>query len=300
MEEQIFLKSTIIGYSYEQWKNDPETLASWFFCAFESWIIENFHPTGEFIIEHPEEVRKKYGEVKAACIAFENDIHSLSIGYHQMISTMNDERIEGGLKILYLGNLVENYITNIRTIYDLLGVISRISVSDHKYLKLKKVSTDSLNEMLKGIKDNYEQSITIFTQPVVDVLNELRSSLEIIRNIRNAIIHDGKEPIVTIKCGIPYFRIPRNNNNHNESILPDLLKLNTLDFPLLPYLNHLTTGLLGHMNDLGQVLIKNAITRDANYKCQLICLGGICMPEFLKFVNEDFSDTNNTIKIDTC
>lgn len=283
------IKGTIIGFDLEKWKTDPETLASWLFCAMETWSMENFSTQGDFLTDFPNDVRKKYGEVKAAVSAFYNDIHSLSIALHQMNYILSDEKIEGGLKTLYIGNLVENYITNIRTIYDLLAIFPRIAAS-HGNLKLRSVSTDNLNSLLKGIEDKQEWAVSIFTEPVVNVLKAMRPSLTIIREIRNAIIHDGKEPIVSIKSGVAYFRIPKSSRNYNESLLPDLLNLKTLDFPLFPYLQTITGMLWGHMDNLGKVLINNAHEKDNSYMCELTVLGGICIPDFMAFINKNYSE----------
>lgn len=283
----LFIKGTVIGFDYEKWQNDPDSLASWLICILETWQSSKFQASGEFLIEHQEDVRKKHGEVRGAIQAFTNDVHSLSICYHQMLYVLEDKTPEIGLKTLYLSNLVESYITNIRTIYDLMAVFARIVVGQ-EHLKLRAVSTDSLSDLLKTLANKGQWSIDIFSEPVVSVYKNMRESLEMIREIRNSIIHDGKEPIVTIKSGVAYFRIPKNINSPYETSLPDLLNLNTTDFPLFPYLQHITRDLLSHMDNLGTAIGNEAYLKDNNYKCELPVLIGICIPEFMKFIHMDY------------
>lgn len=283
----MFIKGTVIGFNYKKWKTDPDSFASWLICVLETWQKAHFKPNGEFLFEQPEDVRKKYGEVRAAIQAFTNDIHSLSICYHQMVYILEDEKPEVGLKMLYISNLVENYITNIRTIYDLLSVFLRIVV-DPKYLKSRAVSTDSLNKVLKFIEDNEHQGIEIFSEPVAKVAKMMRPSLNMIRTIRDAIIHDGKEPIVTIQLNVPYFRIPKNINNPYETLLPNLLELDSQDFPIFPYLQCITRTLLIHMDELGTIIGNDAYSKDNNYYCELPVLIGICIPEFVSFIHRDY------------
>ncbi|MES2458892.1 MAG: hypothetical protein V4594_25300 [Bacteroidota bacterium] len=285
----LFIKGTVIGYDYEKWQNDPDSLATWLICMVETWHMAQFSATGEFLIDHPDEVKKKYGEVRGAIQAFTNDIHSLSVCYHQMLYVLNDPTPEVGLKTLYLSNLVESYITNVRTIYDLMAVFARIVVST-EYLKLRAVSTDSLSDLLKTFENKHKWSIEIFSEPVVSVFKSMRGSLNMIREIRNSIIHDGKEPIVTIKQGVAYFRIPKTINSPYETSLPDLLDLNTPDYPLFPYLQHVTRTLFTHMDNLGRIIGNDAHLKDNDYRCELPVLIGICIPEFMEFIHKDYNE----------
>lgn len=292
----MFIKGTVIGFDYEKWKNDPDSLASWLICILETWQMATFTPQGKFLTEQSEDVRKKYGEVRGAIQAFTNDIHSLSVCYHQMLYILNDEIPEVGLKTLYLSNLVESYITNIRTIYDLMAVFARIVVKPG-YLKLRTVSTDSLSELLKTFENKKQWSQDVFSEPIVAIYANIRESLNMVREIRNSIIHDGKEPIVTIKNGTAFFRIPKTINSPYETSLPDILEFGTPDFPLFPYLQHVTRTLFMHMDNLGTALGNDAHKKDNNYRCELTVLIGICIPEFMKFIHKDYktepSGSNN-------
>lgn len=201
--ESLYIKGTAL-VTHESYKKDPTCLGFYLLCVMETWIMQNFANTGEFIREYPNEVKCKYGEVRAANEAFHNDMHSLTIGYHQMKQVMDDLQMESGLKRLYLGNLVEHYITKIRCIYDYMAVFARIVVN-HSNLQPSSISTDSLNALLKYIKKNETRAADIFTEPIAKRLLTMETSLENIKTIRDTIIHDEKEPMIIFSSGIrPY------------------------------------------------------------------------------------------------
>jgi len=253
----------------------------------ETWAMANFEQTGAFRKDLPIEVKRKYGEVRSANIAFHNDIHNLSIGYHQMKRVMEDQEMESGLKGLYLSNLVENYITNIRCIYDHMAVFSRI-VLDHSIITNRNVSTDSLNDLLKYIIADTERAGKIFTEAVAIELTKLAPGLEVIKAIRDAIIHDGKEPMVTFSSGQPNMIISRSPYHREENLLPNLLNHQTSNYPMFPYLQHLTKRLFADMENLGAELIKYFISKDDSYRVGLVALIGICIEDFVNFINTEY------------
>lgn len=282
----LFIKGTAL-VSYDSYMKDKTCLGSYLMCVMETWVMQNFARTGEFIVEYSDEVKRKYGEVRSANEAFQNDIHNLTIGYHQMKSVMEDARIESGLKGLYLGNLVEHYITNIRCIYDHIAIFARIVVN-HSYLLQRNISAESLNTLLTYIKKNEAKTKDAFTEPLVEQLASLAPSLETIKTIRDAIIHDGKEPMITFSSGAAQIRIARSIYKRNESLLPNLLGLETLDYPMFPYLQQVTKLLFTDMDRLGEEMIKHFIKEDDAYRFELVALIGICMEDFIDFLHKDY------------
>jgi hypothetical protein len=286
----LFIKGTAL-VTRENYFEDPTCLGSYLLCAIETWVMMNFANTGEFTIDYPNEVKRKYGEVRSANEAFQNDIHNLTIGYHQMKSIIEDEKIESGLKSLYLGNLVEHYITNIRCIYDHMAVFSRIVV-DHCYLPLRAISSDSLNALMTYIKKNDVKSINAFSEPIFKQLVAMEPSLKIIKAIRDAVIHDGKEPMITFSSGTPQIRINKSNYKRDESILPNLLDLDSVDYPMFPYLQHVTKILFANMERLGEEIIRHFIKADNSFRLELVALIGICVEDFVGFLHKDYDVPN--------
>ncbi|MNJ87458.1 hypothetical protein D3C87_49780 [compost metagenome] len=283
----LFIKGTAL-VTHESYKNDPTCLGSYLICAMETWTMQNFANTGEFIVEYPNEVKRKYGEVRSANEAFQNDIHNLTIGHHQMKHVMDDQQMESGLKGLYLGNLVEHYITNVRCIYDHMAVFARVVV-DHKYLPQRNVSTESLNTLLKFIKANESRAAEIFTERMTKRLLNMENSLQTVKTIRDAIIHDGKEPMITFSKGMPQITIIRNSYKRDESLLPDLLELGSLDYPMFPYLQRISNILFTDMERMGEEIITYFALKDENYRFELVALIGICIEEFIGFINKDYA-----------
>lgn len=209
----------------------------------QEWITSNFEHTGQFKIEYPDVVKKKYGEVRASVVAFENDIHNLSVCIHHLSYVISDDKPEPGLKLLYISNIVENFITNVRSIYDHLAVFARI-VASHEHLHRRTVSLDSLNELIKQCEIKRPWAIQVFTEPLVEILEHCRQPLK---------------------------------------------NMEATDFPLLPYLQRITKILFTHMDDLGAILMNEFYNRDNAYRPELTVLGGICMPDFVKFINHSYS-----------
>lgn len=282
--ESLFIKGTALA-TREMYYKDPTCLGSYLICALESWVMQNFANTGEFKIEYPNEVKRKYGEVRGANEAFQNDIHNLTISYHQMKNVMNDEKMEKGLKGLYLGNLVEHYITNIRCIYDHMAVFARIVV-DHTYLPQRVVSAESLNKLLTFIKNDESKAAQIFPISITKQLLAMEPSLQIIKTIRDAIIHDGKEPMITFLAGVPQIRITKSSYKRDESLLPDLLKLGLLDYPLFPYLQHISRTLFTDMELFGEQILKHFFDQDDQFPFEFVALIGICIEEYMGFLQQ--------------
>lgn len=280
----LFIKGTAM-VSRENYFEDPKCLGSYLLCATETWVMRNFANTGEFSIEYPVEIKRKYGEVRSSSEAFQN-IHNLTIGYHQMKNVMENSEMESGLKGLYLGNLVEHYITNIQCIYDHIAVFSRIVVNT-EHLSSRNISTDSLNSLLTYLKKNPEKAKEVFSEQIVTQLEALSPSLDIIKTVRDAIIHDGKEPMITFSNGIPQIRIARSAYKRDESLLPDLLNLKSVDYPMFPYLRHLTGTLFTDMDRMGEKLIKHFIRKDDSFRFELVALIGICIENFVSFLNTE-------------
>lgn len=282
----LFIKGTAL-VTRDSYSNDPTCLGSYLICVVESWVMQNFTSTGEFAQEYPEVVRKRYGEVRSASEAFQNDIHNLSIGYYQMKRVVSDPEMESGLKGLYLGNLVEHYVTNIRCIYDQIAIFSRIIVDQNNLQRV--ISAESLNALLKYISKNNEKAIAAFTEPVIRQLVAMTTSLENIKTIRDAIIHDGKEPMITFSSGIPLIRISKSAYKRDESLLPDLLGLKEVDYPMFPYLQHISRTLFAHMDNLGAELLNFFIRKDEAYRPELVALIGICIEDFIGFLHHDYN-----------
>jgi len=288
----LFIKGTAL-VTHESYKDDPTCLGSYLLCAMETWVMRNFANTGEFTVEYPNEVKRKYGEVRAANEAFQNDIHNLIIGYHQMKHVIDNAQMESGLKGLYLGNLVEHYVTNIRCIYDHMAVFARV-VADKRFLPQRNISTESLNALLKYIRSSESRAAEIFTEPVVKQLLSMETSLQDIKTIRDAIIHDGKEPLITFSSGIPQIRINRSSYKRDESLLPDLLNLGLLDYPMFPYLQQLSRVLFTDMERLGEEIITYFNTKDDAFRFELVALIGICVEEFISFLHGNYAVEPNT------
>ena len=142
----FIIKGTVVGFTIEKWMNDLDLFSSTLVSIMNTWSGIEFSQVGELLQEHHKFVKASYGEVKQGLIAMDNDIHNLSVCYNQIMRDLHDEQLEGGMRSLFIGNLVESYFTNMRSIYD-HGDISRM-ICTERYLKQGLLRSTSFNDLL--------------------------------------------------------------------------------------------------------------------------------------------------------
>ena len=122
----FIIKGMVVGGTVEKWMDDLDMFSSTLVSIMNTWSGNEFSKFGEPLLEHHKFVKASYGEVKQALIAMDNDVHNLSVCYNQILRDLHDEQLEGGMRSLFIGNLVESYFTNMRSIYDHMATFPRI------------------------------------------------------------------------------------------------------------------------------------------------------------------------------
>lgn len=276
-----------MGVSMEDWLNNPEYLSSTLLVIMQNWYAANYNTDGTYRKDLSATCRKQYGEIKQALIALENDMHNLSIIYHQLLNVKNTT-LEAGLKDLYFSNLTESYFTNIRSIYDHISCFPRI-VLNEKDLEDKAAKTTSFNELL-GFCDpkntvKRQKAEKIYSENLLNSIEKSKADFENVKKIRDAIIHHGKEPVVSNSEGNILFRIPIHVGNYNSNnILPDILGFGDKEYPLMDYLQSVTIALFKNMECIGNCIGYEYIGREPSGLQYLYALIGICIKDFVNFV----------------
>ena len=128
--DNFILKGTAFGFSYEEWANKNDLLPSTLISVIEAWRRTVQEQDLSFKPDILDDFKREYGRIINAYYGFEGDMHNLSINYHLIKSISMDKEQDNGLKILYVGLLTENYITNLRSIYDFTSLFPRMLIND--------------------------------------------------------------------------------------------------------------------------------------------------------------------------
>ena len=282
-----------MGFSLDQWLEDTTGLSSLLLSVMRNW--EMTHQKSP-LTEH-KECERQYDVIRNAILGFESDLHNLAVNYQLMIDIIkNNQYKDYGLRGLYIGLLTENYITNIRSLYDFCSIFPRIIMSKSNidcYCKF--ASDDTLWTLLCAIEgkakergnhnivdqDTLRKILSDLPDQLKTHITNTRESLQDISRIRNAIVHHGKEPFVKFEEDNVVLRIPKESPNDNSTILPNILNLDTTDYPLFDYLKKLTCDLFAFMENLGVILF----IQKEDCRSNLWQLVGICMEDFCSFMN---------------
>jgi len=284
---EVFIKGTAFGFSNKEFNEDPELFSSILISVIQTWIFKTYDTQDNLKIETDEETGREYGRIKAAYYALENDIHNLAINNHLLSRLISNNDLDKGLKLLYISLLVENYIINLRSIYDSTSLFPRLLVDSKDFKKLPNgKNSNSLNSLIKNIKKTVDTINQLYPPSINKIILDCESDLDNIRTIRDAIIHKGKEPIIEITNNQIYFRIPQKPPYGKENSLPDILSIgNDNNYPLKKYLRVLTIRLINYMEQLGNTIGQEFYNKDNNYRVELTALVGICMKDFIEFLN---------------
>lgn len=281
------IKGTAFGFSYDTWVEDKAHLPSLLLSVIMHWDSLTYSRQSIILPElKPDE--KQYGLIRNAIWGFESDLHNLITNYHLMATILEDDKYAGtGLKGLYTSLLVENYITNIRSIYDFCSVFPRIImpmcriveyVNNVKYPDSLSTFIRALNGQEKNLK---EETLAELPALVKTHIKSVEDQLSTINGIRNAIVHHGREPIVHFEEGNVFLKISKESPNDGSNMLPNILQLSTPYYPLFDYLQKLTHDLFIFMENLGVLLL--AERKDNSTEYWALC--GICVEEFNNFLS---------------
>ena len=193
---------------------------------------------------------REYGKIKSSIYGYTSDLHNLSINYCFLKETLNNSDINKHKTNLYVSLLLENYFTNIRSLYDFLFHIIKICLTD-KQLKTYP-DTDSLNKLIKFSKNKNNQAK--LPSRIQSFLVDIEPYLEEIRTIRDFIVHKGKEIIITKKDEQLFIRIPKTGLFSNDNLLPNILNSSEIDYNMDDYIREVTKSIFKYSEDLGMIL----------------------------------------------
>ncbi|HAM99032.1 MAG TPA: hypothetical protein DCQ26_10525 [Marinilabiliales bacterium] len=277
----FLIKGTIVGYSHEKWTEDKEVFSSYLLTVLQSWIINTYGYDGITKNNLNSKLAQEYGLIRESVLGLENDLHNLSIIIHQIKFININKDIDSALKSLYIGQLVESYFINIRSILDYSSLSPKILLDECSFDFLSSKHNDSLTDLIGKCKKDSKKIASAISSKIVDYIMNSESLLKDVQQIRDLIVHHGKEPIISIEGDNIYFNI----TNRNKSLLPNLLDIAGNDYPLFDYIRIITIRTIDYLENLGILIGNEMINHFDNNRINLTALGGICMPSFIEFLN---------------
>lgn len=251
-------------------------------------VLEILHifSTWEFKIKRGGyEVTREDGKILKACSGLTNDIHNLSIIIDMMIQVINKSKVDKDLKskdFLYLSVLLESYFTNLRSIFDFTAILIRLGLTDEKINKLPSKNRDSFNKIIEYVKN--ENNKGIIQEEIIDVMIKHEDTFNLIRDIRDLIIHKGDETIIFKEDDDFTFGLFRYEDGKIINKLSNILKIEKERYPLLKYLSEITNRVLDYLDDLARA-IYNSLYNENKEPLFLAALQGYCIPVFIQFLD---------------
>ena len=230
-------------------------------------------------IQGENQIKDKYkGLVKEASLALYHDLHGLAVMI-DMIQYMFHSRNETirHKDFLFVSEIVEKYFSNLRSIYDYMAKILRLSVNRRM---VGQIPFDSMNDLIKHAENNKNKGK--LPKKLSCFLLDIKEEFHAVRNIRDSIIHNGK--IVGIMTDSSGYYL----------VLGDKVKpSNALDIPLLQYLSEITIKMLDFGETIGKYILDEYTSTYGRFPIKLVALEGVCIPAFIKFINCSPRQKNN-------
>lgn len=278
LKERLVIKGTILT-TREKWAVGGEDYSSILLSVANSWKSNNFTPQDELKEKIDLWKSREFGKIKSSIYGYTSDLHNLSINYCFLKETLENLDISKHKTNLYASLLLENYFTNIRSLYDFLFNIIKICLSD-KQLKTYP-TTDSLNKLITFSKN--KNNIDKLPKRIHNFLLEIEPYLNEVRVIRDFIIHKGKEIIITKKDNELFIRIPKTGLYSNDTLLPNILNSSEVDYNMENYIRELTISIFKHSEDLGLILLIELFEIE-KFNWDLYSITNYCMEEFTEFM----------------
>jgi hypothetical protein len=223
------------------------------------------------------------GLVKEARTAMVHDIHGLAI-LNDMIQFTFEKHEELAHKdFLYVMELIEKYFTNLRSIYDFMSKVLRLAVEEGR---IGQIPFDSLNDLISYAETN-PRAASNLPEDLIDLLKGIKSEFHLVREIRDFIIHNGKQ-ISLLSDDAGYRLGPFDSNGTITEYTPGEERIHE---ELLPYLAARTNRMFEFGETVGNIINREFRRLHGDFPLFLCALEGVCMPSFVRFLGLSQSTT---------
>ncbi|MEJ9115922.1 hypothetical protein LAV76_24465 [Bacillus paramobilis] len=266
----IINKGMSIGWSPDQLHASKNALGFQLISILD-YILKSWENKQDRQIETQNIFKLKYqGLVKEAYEGLYNDYHGLAVKIDMLELIFQKKQTDMRHKdFLYVAEVVEKYFMDIRSIYDFMAKILRLTV-DPKYVG--QLSFDSLNSLITSVEKGKTKGK--LPESLEGKLLSIIDSFHKTREIRDSIVHSGHQiNIMTLDQGYAV-KIPSNKNGEPDECIP-----------LLPYLSEITMEMFSFGEDIAILIYEEYRKIYGEFPLGLVALEGICIPNFIEFLN---------------
>jgi hypothetical protein len=279
LKENFIIKGVVMS-SPENWFVGEDKYASILLTVAYSWMRINFDNQDNLKEELDNFKAREFGKIKASILGFTSDLHNVAINYCLLNEILTSSEITLAKRHLFSSLVLENYFTNLRSLMDFLCNIIKLSLTEKQLKTFPDI--DSLNKLInfsekEANKDKLPSEIQYFLKAVKPTLNE-------IREIRDLVIHKGKEILISKDENKSYqIRIPKTSMYSDDNILPNILDSQDVNYNLYDYLRVITKKIFTHTEDIGVIML-NDIIINKKYEWTIFAIGNQCLSEFNEFL----------------
>ncbi len=278
VRDRLVIKGTILTYG-ERFIVGEDVFSSILLSVVNSWYYTKFDSSGKINANHPELESREYGKIKFALYGFTEDLHNLAINFSLLNHIKDDEKIGNPKADLYISSILENLFTTIRSIYDFFYHFIKICLSSSQLRQYP--STDSLNKLLTFSENPNNKGK--LPESIIRYLSHIKNDLENIRQIRDNVIHKGKEIFLTRKSNKILMRVPISEKYSADNLLPNIINSNEIDFDIEEYLSKIFKTTFTNMETLG-VTLYNEIQKNPDFTLDYYSISNYCIDEFNLFL----------------
>lgn len=219
---------------------------------------------------------KYHGLVEEAHIALSNDIHGLAILQDMITFTYeNKHQLLRHKDFLYSLELIEKYFTNLRSIYDFMSKVLRLSVEERR---IGQIPFDSLNDMIAFSETKRGQEC--LSKQLVELLKGIKAEFHLIRNMRDFIVHHGKQ-ITLLTDDNGYKLGPFDSTGNLAEFVPGEERKYEA---LMPYLAERTQCMLSFGDEIGNIIFNEFQNQHGKFPFSYSAIEGECIPSFIRFL----------------
>ncbi len=264
----IVNKGTSIGWTLDAIESRKDSLGLSLFSVVH-YIIESWEADSKSTMKNSKlnDLKdKQRGLIKEASLAMKHDIHGLATQIDMLKFIFNNRKGEIRHKdFLYVSELTEKYFISLRSIYDFIAKLSRLSV-DPKHIG--SINFDSLNDLIKGIEKGKTKGKLSFEME--EIILSSKDNFDKLRSIRDFIIHNGKQ--ISVATSNDEYLIWNFSKDFTEF---------ENNVPIFQYLSEITNNMFLLAETVG-VQIQNDYTQIyGEFPCYYVALEGVCIPTFI-------------------
>ncbi|MEE1131468.1 MAG: hypothetical protein UHX00_07625 [Caryophanon sp.] len=257
-------KGKSIGWNIDELKRSKENLGFNLITVMSS-ILRSWNEDGsnEAISE------KDKGLINKAYLGLYHDFHGLAIQI-DLIEHLHMNRKGSTIHkdCLYVSQVIENYFSNLRSIYDFMGSLLKLAVKKRLWGQF---NFDSLNKLIEAVSNG--KTVEKFPEKLNKQLLNIKDEFLYVRDRRDSIIHNGE--IISVMTDESGYHIKSKcASSGKEEIVP-----------LFDYLAERTNNMFKFGESIAQIIFDEYNNEYGEIELLIVALEGVCIPKFIEFLD---------------